>query len=271
MEISEINHFALGVSWEATGNIWKILTDVSEPLLLVQVRDGGSYQTSFTAIDLARQQVLWENFTVEENWWLGMSVLHQGTLLLYTYPEAQKPQPQGIIALDIATKNVIWQTPDLNFYSLTDHHLVATELRLNPTQYVTLNIRTGKVLERFREFKHKFTLKSENNSTIFPFHYHNETAYFQTVAIFLKKKFNLQIVQAVDYLEYDNFIIISYFYKTNDDLSNNLLIMNQSGEILFHQNLEKQLTGIGLDTFFVFKNQLLFVKHKTLLESLQLK
>lgn len=269
MTISTINLLQDGINFQTEGKIWKIITDHNTPLLVVQVRDGEAYQTSFTAIDTAQSAILWQDYTLDENWWLGMSALHQGVLLLHIYPDAQKPQPQGIIALDVVSKEVIWQNQDLNFYEIVENKIVANSSTTSDHFYLTVDIKSGNILERFQEFDHEFTRKNENNSMIFPFHYQNEMAYFQTVAVFLKKKFNLQIVQAVDYLEYDNFIIISYFYDAADGLMNNLLVLDQNGQVLLHQNIEKQLIGIGLDTFFVFKNELFFVKHKTLLQSLK--
>ena len=269
MTIPTINLLQEGISFQTEGKIWKIITDHSSSLLVIQVRDGEAYQTSFTAIDTMKSSILWQDYTLDENWWLGMSSLHQGVLLLHTYPDAQKPQPRGIVALDVASKEIIWQNQDLNFYELADDKIVATSSTTSDQFYLTVDIKSGNILERFQEFDKEFTRKNENNSMIFPFHYQNEMAYFQTVAVFLKKKINLQIVQAVDYLEYDNFIIISYFYDDADGLMNNLLVLDQNGEVLLHQNIEKQLIGIGLDTFFVFKNELFFVKHKTLLRSLK--
>ena len=269
MNITPINRFQEGIQFETQGKIWKIITDSSSPLVIVQIRDGEAYQTSFTAIDTQGQKILWQNFTLEESWWVGMSALQQGILLLHTYPDTQKPQPQGLIALEIASQKVLWQTEEFNFYEVIDNKIVVNSPTTSSDLYLTIDIKAGNVLERFQELPTGLTRKNENKSMIFPFHYQDEMAYFQTVAIFLKKKFNLQIVQAVDYLEYDNFIIISYFYDNAGDLMNNLLVLDHNGQVLFHQNIEKQLTGIGLDTFFVFKNELFFVKHKALLQSLK--
>ncbi|HAS46511.1 MAG TPA: hypothetical protein DCS93_38875 [Microscillaceae bacterium] len=270
MNITPINCFQEGIQFATTGKIWKIITDSSMPVIIVQTRDGDAYQTAFTAINIQSQTTLWQDFTLEESWWVGMSLLSQGILLLHTYPDTQKPQPQGLIALEIASREVLWQTEELHFYEVIDNQIVVTSSTTSSNSYLTIDIKTGNVLERFQELPTGLTRKNENKSMIFPFHYQDEMAYFQTVAVFLKKKFNLQIVQAVDYLEYDNFIIISYFYDNAGDLMNNLLVLDQNGQVLFHQNIEKQLTGIGLDTFFVFKNELFFVKHKTLLQSLKL-
>lgn len=271
MNILPISQLNQGFSLEFKGQVWKILIDEVHPLLVMQIRDGETYQTSFAAIDTSENKLLWQDFTLSENWWLGMAGLHQGVLFLYTYPDTQKPEPQGIIAVDIVTQELLWQTQDATFYQVLDNQLIAVSMKQTSRQYLLLAPKTGEILDQFRELEGKFALKNENNPTLFPFHYHNEMAYFQTVAIFLKKKFNLQIVQAVDYLEYESFIIISYFYKKADELINNLLVLDEQNQVLLHQNIGLQLTGISLDTFFVFREQLFFVKHKTHLESLKLK
>lgn len=270
MEISFINQLTQGLSTKFEGQVWKILVDEASPVLIVQTRNGESYQTSFAAIDTQTNRVLWQNFNLEENWWLGMAGVHAGVLFLYTYPDTQKPQSQGIIAVDVATQQILWQTQSINFHQFIEGQILGLSVEQQEKEYCLLELKTGKVLEQFREFDATKIRKSENNEALFPFHYYNEMAYFQTVAIFLKKKFNLQIVQAVDYLEYENVIIISYFHQSNNGLANNLLVLNHQNQVLLHQNIAQQLTGIGLDTFFVFEKQVFFVKHKTHLQSLKL-
>ncbi|WP_299456855.1 DUF4905 domain-containing protein [uncultured Microscilla sp.] len=270
MEVSFIQELPTGLSVALNEQVWKILVDDTVPLLVIQTRNGEAYQTSFTAVDIHQNQVLWQNFTLEESWWLGMAELHAGVLLLYTYPDTQKPQSQGIIAVDVATQQILWQTQKANFSQIIQGQVLTISFEQSTKVYQLLDLKTGEVLEQFREFESLDVLKNENNKAIFPFHYYNEMAYFQTVAIFLKKKFNLQIVQAVDYLEYENFIIISYFHQSTQGLANNLLVLNHQNQVLLHQNIAQQLTGIGLDTFFVFEKQVFFVKHKTHLMSLKL-
>lgn len=270
MEISFTNLLPHGVLAEFEGQVWKILVDDVHPLLVVQTRNGEAYQTSFAAIDIQSNQVLWQDFALDESWWLGMAGLHDRVLFLYTYPDTQKPQSQGIIAIDIDTQQVLWQTQKINFYQIEQGQVWGVSMEQNDKKYYLLEPRTGKILNQIREFNSVEIRKNENNRALFPFHYYNEMAYFQTVAIFLKKKFNLQIVQAVDYLEYENVIIISYFHQSTNGLVNNLLVLNHQNQVLLHQNIEQQLTGVGLDTFFVFENQVFFVKHKTRLQSLKL-
>jgi hypothetical protein len=270
MEISFINQLTQGLSTKFEGQVWKILVDEASPVLIVQTRNGESYQTSFTAINTQTNRVLWQDFNLEESWWLGMAGVHAGVLFLYTYPDTQKPQSQGIIAVDVVTQQILWQTQSINFHQIIEGQVLGLSVAQQEKEYYLLELKTGKVLEQFREFDTAKIRKNENNEALFPFHYYNEMAYFQTVAIFLKKKFNLQIVQAVDYLEYENVIIISYFHQSNNGLANNLLVLNHQNQVLLHQNIAQQLTGIGLDTFFVFEKQVFFVKHKTHLQSLKL-
>ena len=101
-----------------------------------------------------------------------------------------------------------------------------------------------------------------------PQQYLADNEYFATVKRFLERKFNLLPVTALEYLEHDSIIFVS-FYIQEDELANYLLIMSSDGQVLLQEKLDEHLKGIGLDTFFVFSGCVFFVKNKAELVSYQ--
>ncbi len=69
----------------------------------------------------------------------------------------------------------------------------------------------------------------------------------------------------IEYLKTDQNILISYYEKDETGLANSLAILDQDGQLLECILLEDRLTGIGKDTFFVFRNKAIFVSQKNTL------
>ena len=73
---------------------------------------------------------------------------------------------------------------------------------------------------------------------------------------------NIHAVKAVDYLEISNKIIISYYIYSDKSFQNYLLVTNRTREILLN-DLIAETEGIGIDTFTVKSDTLLYVKNQT--------
>ena len=86
---------------------------------------------------------------------------------------------------------------------------------------------------------------------------------------FLGQKLNLTPVVALEYLELDTFIFVSY-YVAEGDLVNYLLVLSADGKVLLHEKLDEHLKGIGLDTFFILSGCVIFVRNKRELVSYSL-
>ena len=66
---------------------------------------------------------------------------------------------------------------------------------------------------------------------------------------------------AMDYLESGNYIIINHYRRFGNELVNFLLVVNRSGEILYHERTGSG-SGIAMDSFFIMDNVLVFVRDK---------
>ena len=100
--------------------------------------------------------------------------------------------------------------------------------------------------------------KTEISST----HYPEDSPHFPTIYKFLYRLLNVDAVKAVDYLEISNNIIISYYIYRDKSFLNYLLVTNRSRQILLN-DLIAEAEGIGIDTFTVKSDTLLYVKNQT--------
>ena len=95
-----------------------------------------------------------------------------------------------------------------------------------------------------------------------PTHYPEDSSHFPTIYKFLYRLLNIDAVKAVDYLEISNKIIISYYIYRDKSFLNFLLVANRRREILLN-DLIAETEGIGIDTFTVKSDTLLYVKNQT--------
>jgi hypothetical protein len=101
----------------------------------------------------------------------------------------------------------------------------------------------------------------QNFPVIRPFQYQQGTEYFETVSDFLKVKLGITPVVTLDYLEHDALIMVSAFVN-DGELANYLYVFDSNGQILLNEKLGQDLTGVGIDTFFVLAGHLIFIKDK---------
>jgi hypothetical protein len=103
---------------------------------------------------------------------------------------------------------------------------------------------------------------SQNFPVIRPFQYEEGTGHFDTVRDFLQARLGITPVATIDYLEFQRLIMVSVFVQENN-LANYLYVLDSGGEVLLNEKLGENLTGVGLDTFFMYSDHLIFVKNKS--------
>lgn len=87
--------------------------------------------------------------------------------------------------------------------------------------------------------------------------------YFEKVREFLKSRMAVEAVRALEYLEHAGMIIISFYVSSGKVFENHLVVFDEGGTQRLKAVLGKELTGVGLEIFFVRHNRLFFVKNKT--------
>lgn len=101
------------------------------------------------------------------------------------------------------------------------------------------------------------------NEAIQPFQYLDGEPEFETVKNFLKSKMEIAPRLGAEYLEYEDFIIISYYDGDPAAFVNHLVIFDKLGKRLYTEEIGTNLKGIGINTFFIASGNLFFVKNRT--------
>jgi hypothetical protein len=238
------------------GVVWNTEVLPEEELLLIEERSHEERLVTFSAWHYATDTFRWQHIKLDEPWWVNLSAAAEGVVLFTIYLDTNNPDKKGILGCSSKDLKLLWWNNDFSIVSVLPEKVLGVATKLGSKE-VVLDLHSGKELnEPWPEASAKKT-----DAIIRPSLYSEGTSYFNTVKIFLESRLNLLPVVALEYLEYDSKIFISYYTKEND-LANYLLVLSHAGELLLHEKLDESLKGIGQDTFFILSGCVIFVKNK---------
>jgi hypothetical protein len=259
--------------------IWKTITDATANHLFLELRDSERHHVGFAGIDLTTGTLLWTDaakttsspavdFGLADTWWVTLHSASRYYLLLQSFTDTHNPEKKSYYAIDIASRQMVWQSEQFQVVELGDDTLVGYMANDEARRLTRITLPEGMKTENLAEQK---KLEGKNKSVVQPFFYTENQPYFSTVAKFVE---SLQLgcpVSGCEYLEHSNYIVIAYYVpdKTaeKDGLANYLLILDRHGKVLLHECLEKSVPQPGLGTFFVAQHQLIVVQHQRQLVS----
>ncbi len=248
--------FEFDLSHTFDGVIWNTLADGDNQRLFLEVRDAQEKSVSFSALNLRNNQWLWKDLRLEEQWWVSLRAVSGDVLLFTVYTDASNPDKKSVVAFDVQQGRMVWWHNGFSLTSVNSLYVRGIDTRF-PERETILDLFTGRPVPPV-----DFDLADlQNFPVIRPFQYEEGTAHFNTVKDFFASRLAILAVAAIEYLEYEDLIIVSVFV-TETGLANYLYGLNASGEILLKEKLGENLKGVGLDTFFIFSGHLIFVKNK---------
>ena len=248
-------------SYSFQGTIWNILADANSNRLFLEVRDVDQKKVSFSALNLQNYAWLWKDVVLEEPWWVSMSAIAGDKLLLTVYTDTNNPDKKTLLVFDVLKQEIAWWRNGFSVSASNTRNVKGIDARF-PAREIILDLFTGAEV-RDVDFHLEY---SQNFPVIRPFQYEEGTAHFKTVRDFLVSRLHIEPVATMDYLEQGRLILMSVFVKENE-LANFLYGFSSDGEVIFKETLGENLKGVGLETFFIYSDHLIFVKNKRELAS----
>ncbi|QNL49879.1 DUF4905 domain-containing protein [Olivibacter sp. SDN3] len=108
------------------GAIWKMDIHEIAELLAIEWRDS-SGQPHFAVIHYPSGRLLFDEVTYGNRWWTLAAVTAQH-LLLQHYPSPDQAVTQGLVAIDIHKKDVVWEVFNYQFQELAASGIVVKQL-----------------------------------------------------------------------------------------------------------------------------------------------
>ena len=137
-------------SYDAKGLIWRILP--SETGRIVgEVRDLEKKKASFFCLHAVSGEVLWEDLSPGDDWWIGMEGASNGRLYLHGFAAPDLPGKKGILAVDLATGRTLWEDTRMQLESLMGTTLVSSQKVDGEKIYLQVDAASGRVIETRKE------------------------------------------------------------------------------------------------------------------------
>ena len=256
-------HLKDSQSWQFDGVIWQILVHPSAPVLFVEARNSADKRVSFSAVNVISGHFLWKDHHFDEGWWISLSAVDEQLLFLTMYLSPENPGSKSLLAMDIPSREIRWFKNNFSFLGIHDQVVVGFDTHLS--HKTAVRITDGQpVMEQIGG-----QYDSPSGRVLAPHRYEEGTLHYQTVQRFMNEKFGIDPHQAIEYAEYQGYIVISY-YQSRNTLANYLLVLDSDGHVCLEEILGERLEGIAVGSFFIFSGFLIFVKNKRVLVSCKL-
>ena len=221
----------LAFSFSFDAPVWKTLTDDAGHRLFLELRDARARKSHFAILDLVQHQLIWHNVSWEDSWWIGLTAASEEVVILHKYVNHKNPEQKEYWAVDIATRTIIGKADTLT--GLAEAKNLA------------------------------YPDPSKNKAYSLPFFYQENHAHFATVKRFVENHANVSPVKGCEYTEHPRAIAVSYYINDRKALANCLLVIDRNGQELLHEKIDEQRPEVGLGTFFIVRDQLIFTKQKS--------
>ncbi|WP_134090892.1 DUF4905 domain-containing protein [Olivibacter sp. XZL3] len=227
------------------GSIWKMDIQEAAGLFAIEWRDqeGSPY---FSVIHYPSGRVLSDHIQYGDRWWT-LAAVSDKQLLLQHYPQPEQGQTQGLIAIDVHTKEVLWEQFNVHFIELTKEGIAVKQAFSNINKVNLLETSSGQLLQ------HNLSLET---LTALPRTVRSASAVTTAPTVPLTS----DLVGPYFYLEQDGKELWGYHEK-KDAHFRLMLAVVQNGLILHQSCLVDQLRYLLPEVFFVVNQQLFFIRN----------
>ena len=253
--------------------IWRLLPTQTGKLV-VEERDPASKEVFFSCLDIKTGKKILNNFQLEEKFWIGIEVIYKDIIYFHKFRKPDLPGHLGIIAFDIITKTILWETNEYIFLFIYEDRLYCYKEKFDGRNFYKLDYSTGKLLADIGQdvtwiniLKEK-TLSDDNpNGSYFtrqfnPGYENNETVRNHLTGI---KTGNL-VSGKIEYIYLRGLLLYSFheILPSGGEMKNIFRAVDiEAGKVIFEEELNTGIKVFVPDSFFIADDLLFLLKDKT--------
>ncbi len=246
---------------EPGGIIWKVLPDEEGKLLVIESRDSTLRKTSWGVVALSDGAFLLKGVPAPKPWWIGLKAVISGKAIFQGYKESQSPEPKGVYAMDLRSGKISWQDEEKSVHSFGASGTVLLSLRQEEDEALyVMEVSTGKERKSGEQEAFRNATPPETMS-VFPLLYTEENSHYPTLSVFLEEQ-GYKNTGPVEYLEYNAYIFISFYIQEGKKVINLLMVLKEDGTIVLQERLTEGTDGVGMASFFICHQTLIYIKNK---------
>ncbi len=229
------------------GLIWKLVYDPVMLQLCIETRSENSLEVAYFIVNLNEKNVKIIEPLSEVNWWTDMVGIQNDKVFFFTHNDQKNPGPGMFFIYDYNKSQVTLERKDVSISLINEQKIVLQRREVDDFQNEIIELS-----------KNEF----QNHSRIsFPDYFSEEDDYFQKIAGFLNKKLDVDIVLGLEYLEKENFLILSYYLKGKNKYDRFVAVFKH-GDIILNKCIDRNMEGISTESFFLMENDMIFVENR---------
>lgn len=251
--------------------IWRLLLTTSDKLL-IETRDTENKEVFFSCLDAFSGEFIFENLQLEEKFWIGIETTYKDVIYFHKFAKPDMPGHKQIIAFDINTQKVIWQTDEYAFLFIYDDHVYTFKQLFEGQKFFSLDYKTGKLTgelesdyELIDDLSNKSEIENHFDDYLFPLKYSEEYVEEDGILDLIKEKTKeTEITGEIEYNFYENILLLNYYEKAGEGkLVNKFFAFDiESKTELYNIVLTDEANAYVPDSFFMYKNLLFLLKGK---------
>lgn len=245
--------FASEFSFNFKSSIWEL--HHWNELLLVTTKDQEQLQTTFHLIDTVKEEVIFQDISFEESWWISVFLFNGRQIVFQVYNDTQDIEHRTAFCFDLSSEEVLWSVEGVKLQQINASTIRCTGLGDEADSFL-MNVSTGESIDRP-------ALEEASAKVFFPQTYGSENEYYPLLSSFLDKRKVVDFVEPIEYLEYQNWIVFGLNFHHEHTYSLKLFVYEAvEGELLFEKVLDDKMDGHALGAFFILEQALIFVEEK---------
>ena len=239
------------------GQVWRVFPVPGKARLVVECRYSTDRKVSFSSIDLKTAKVNGVFQDPEEPWWLSVSQVMEDYLILHGFRDAQHPEPLGIWVLKTDDAKLLWKNKSWTLAEPAEGEVIQMKDGGAGSEPFFIHLKNGSKASEIKASGQNLSSSSAPDTSA---HYSEGTEAFEEVQSFLKDLYGFHPVSGLDYQEYADRVVISFYLYEKEAYTNRLLVLDAEGNTLLNETLSDGNKGIGSGTFLIHENKLVFVR-----------
>lgn len=137
----------LTILWEfqTHGTLWRLLP-ARGGLFVGEDRSPATKTVTFFCLQERDGSLLWNNLRLDEPWWVGIEAIHGNLIFFHEFARPDLPEHHKIIAADLRTGRILWNSEELKFLFARESVLYAAKDSFETRLFYEVNAETGSVL-----------------------------------------------------------------------------------------------------------------------------
>jgi len=259
-------------------NIWRLLISDSDKLL-IETRDIEKREVFFHCLDIKNGKNILSNLQLDEKYWVGIEAIHNDLIFFHKFAKPDMPEHKQIIAYDINSKKIIWQTENYSFLTFYNNDLYVFKQKYEGRDFFIIDYLTGEIIKELGSDSAKMNEIIYKSRELEDF---SNYKYPERNIIYENEKYKLIIKnelsgknssEDVESLVFKNLFMFNYYLKSSNNLLDNIFVVYdiELKKKLFNIILNKNLNAFVPDSFFCYKDNLILLKNRNELQSYKIK